>query len=72
MNRYGAVLVVLALGAGYLVGFTHGGERAQFEARPEQVVSYAPWPYAAVCSDMLEAAWSVEDVVPAPTLPHGE
>jgi len=58
------------MAGGYAVGHQHGGDRARFDMGPmitETVV--ADYPYAATCSAMLEAAWDVQDALPA-GLPH--
>lgn len=54
------------MGAGYLVGFQHGSDRAQLalDRAVEVVEVHVPDPHASVCTQMLEAAWSIEDVTP--------
>lgn len=57
----------------YMTGFQDGHGRAEYERRPIERVVTEPYPFAAVCGDMLEAAWSIEDVIPpadAAALPH--
>lgn len=56
----------IALVVGYLVGFQHGSDQAQMAIDRAVQVLEVPVadPYASVCSQMLEAAWSIEDVVP--------
>lgn len=58
--------VVIALVAGYLVGFQHGSDRTQLalDRSVERVEVVRDNPYGQVCSQMLEAAWSIEDVTP--------
>ena len=53
----------------YFVGFRHGDDTARLEVRRETEVVVAPYPYAATCSAMLEAAWEVQDALPAGS-PH--
>ncbi len=57
---------VIALVAGYLVGFQHGSDQAQLALDRAIEVIKVPVadPHASVCSQMLEAAWSIEDVAP--------
>ena len=59
-------VIGMCLGAGYLVGFQHGSDRAQLALDRAVEVVEVPVadPHASVCSAMLEAAWSIEDVVP--------
>ena len=62
-------MVSLGLAAlGYWVGFVHGHDRAKFEA-PREVV-YQDYPFAGVCGEMLEAAWSIQTPPPSQGSPH--
>jgi len=70
VNRSSAIATLILAACGYAVGFQHGGDRARYDLAPtvtETVV--ADYPYAGVCSTMLEAAWSVDDALPAQS-PH--
>ncbi len=51
---------------GYAVGYQHGGDRARAEDPGIAVEVPVPVasPHATVCAQMLEAAWSIEDVTP--------
>jgi hypothetical protein len=61
----------LALSAGYFVGWGHGRDVAVLESQPVERLVYRDWPYASVCAEMLEAAWSVGIAPPvALNLPH--
>jgi hypothetical protein len=59
---YIAALCLVAAGAAYGVGYTHGemyGERTRIITNVE-TVEYPP-AYAATCAAVLEAAWALED-----------
>ncbi|WP_333817751.1 hypothetical protein [Tabrizicola sp.] len=58
--------MLAALIAGYTVGWQHGHDKASLAVRAATQVVVEPYPFANVCSEMLEAAWSVQ---PAPS-PH--
>lgn len=71
MNRFGAIAAVILMGIAYYIGFTHGHDRAEFDithVEPIQTI-VSEYPYADVCSTMLEAAWSIEDAAPSVS-PH--
>ena len=71
MNRYSFVAFVFAAATGYYVGWGHGKDRGTFDSSPVERVVYRDSPYDSVCADMLEAAWSVEDLKPPQAgLPH--
>lgn len=55
--------------AGYLVGHQHGSDQADLALKraSDQVAVPVASPHASVCSTMLEAAWSIEDVPPEPS-----
>jgi hypothetical protein len=57
---------VIALVASYLVGFQHGSDQAQLALDRAVRVVEVPVanPHDSVCSQMLEAAWSIENVTP--------
>jgi hypothetical protein len=61
--------VAMSLVVGYLVGFQHGSDRAQLALdRAVQLIEVpVASPHASVCTQMLEAAWSIEDVAPPPS-----
>ena len=52
--------------AGYLVGHQHGSDRDELAVKRAAAPVAVPVasPHASVCSTMLEAAWSIEDVAP--------
>ncbi|MBK8772704.1 MAG: hypothetical protein IPM06_20070 [Rhizobiales bacterium] len=70
---YIVTLCAISMACGYLVGYTRGealGERTNVVTKIE-VAEYPP-AYAAVCAEMLEAAWTLrEPDWPEPaTSPH--
>jgi len=66
MNWWLLSSFVTMAGLGYLVGFQHGSDQAQLALDRAIEVIKVPVadPHASVCSQMLEAAWSIEDVAP--------
>ncbi len=63
------VSVLFAVGLGYAIGFQHGSDKATLTAkRANTQVVVVPSPYGDVCDEMLEAAWSIQQV--APPAPH--
>ena len=69
MNRYGAIGAVVAMVAGYWVGWGHGHDAGAYESKPVERIVYAESPYTSTCATMLEAAWAIEDTAPAGS-PH--
>lgn len=71
MNANIALVVcylILAFGA-YMVGHQHGSDQADLALDRAVKVIERPvaYPFAETCSQMLEAAWSVEDLPPVPS-----
>lgn len=71
MNLFGVISGICLIGAGYWVGWAHGYNSAEYDAKPLEPAICVPVasPHASVCAAMLEAAWSIEDVTP-PISPH--
>lgn len=67
MNRTGAIVTTILAGCGYYVGWIHGHGVGEREAEVVQFIDDVPFPYEAVCADMLESAWSIP---PADGSPH--
>lgn len=68
MNVWPLAGMLATLLTGYFVGWTHGNDRAAFDARPAVAVVSSTYPYADVCAEMLDAAWSIGPA--APPSPH--
>lgn len=62
-------MTAILAGCGYWVGWTHGHDVGGAQAAPVVETVVTPFPYASVCTDMLEAAWSIPSVDGSPHNP---